>query len=104
MYDEIAAVAEEPRYFSTGHTSGDVSRIIDIVYTIKRNLDRSPQNAEMTGFYPDRENPFEYSDEIAGLNLDAQALVDRIADMAARLESGTLAIEPEQVFPEYLLR
>ena len=100
LYDEIAAVAEEPRYFSTGHTSGDVSRIIDIVYTIKQSLDRSPQNAEMTGFYPDRENPFEYSDEIAGLNLDAQALVDRIADMAARLESGTLAIEPEQVAPE----
>ena len=100
LYDEIAAAAEEPRYFYTSRTAGDASRIVDIVYTIKQSLDRPPQNAEMTGFYPDRENPFEYSDEVTGLSLDAQALVDRISDMAARLESGTLAIEPEPVFPE----
>ena len=100
LYDEIARVAEEPRYFTSKYTAGDLSRIVDIVYTIKKSLDRPPQDAQMTGFYPDRENPFDYVDEIPGLNLDAQALIDRITDLASRLESGALEIEPEQVPPQ----
>ena len=100
LYDEIARVAEEPRYFTSKYTAGDLSRIVDIVYTIKQSLDRPPQDAQMTGFYPDRENPFDYVDEIPGLNLDAQALIDRITDLASRLESGALEIEPEQVPPQ----
>ena len=100
LYDEIARVAEEPRYFTSKYTAGNLSRIVDIVYTIKQSLDRPPQDAQMTGFYPDRENPFEYVDEIPGLNLDAEALIDRITDLASRLESGTLVIEPEQVPPQ----
>ena len=100
LYDEIARVAEEPRYFTSDYTAGDLSRIVNIVFTIKQSLDRPPQDAQMTGFYPDRETPFDYVDEIPGLNLDAQALIDRITDLASRLESGVLEIQPEQVPPQ----
>ena len=100
LYDEIARVAEEPRYFTSDYTAGDLSRIVNIVFTIKQSLDRPPQDAQMAGFYPDRETPFDYVDEIPGLNLDAQALIDRIADLASRLESGVLEIQPEQVPPQ----
>lgn len=100
LYDEIVRVAEEPVFFSTSRSSGDLSVISRIVYTIKESVDRAPQNALMTGFFPDREEPFEYTDEVYGLNLDAQPLIDRITGMAERHESGTVEIVPDPVRPE----
>ena len=100
LYDEIVSAAQEPRYFYTRQTEGDFSRISSIVNTIKQSLDRPPQNAEMTGFYPDRNDPFEFSDEVYGLDLNAQALAERITEMAVRRESGTVEIVPDPVRPE----
>ena len=100
LYDEIVRAAQEPRYFYTRQTEGDLSRISSIVNTIKQSLDRPPQNAEMTGFYPDRDDPFEFSDEVYGLDLNAQALAERITEMAVRRESGTVEIVPDPVRPE----
>ena len=100
LYDEIVRVAEEPVFFSTSRSSGDLPVISRIVYTIKESVDRAPQNALMTGFFPDREEPFEYTDEVYGLNLDAQPLIDRITGMAERHESGTVEIVPDPVRPE----
>ena len=100
LYDEIVSAAREPRYFYTRQTSGDLSRISGIVFSIKQSLDRPPQNAAMTGFYPERDDPFEYADEIYGLDLNAQALIDRITEMAVKHESGTVEIVPDPVRPE----
>ena len=100
LYDEIVRTASEPVYFYTSRSSGDLSRISSIVYAIKEGLDRPPQNAAMTGFYPDRDDPFEFTDEVYGLSLDAQQLIDRITGMAERRESGTVEIVPDPVRPE----
>ena len=99
LYDEIVSAAQEPRYFYTRQTDGDLSRIGRIVETIKQSLDRPPQNAEMTGFYPDRDDPFEFTDEVYGLDLNAQALTEQITEMAVRHESGTVEIVPDPVRP-----
>ncbi len=93
---EIRALKENPVDLSVTLTY-DRSALRTFVQHIKEQVDREPVNATMQVVEVEK---FSYTDSYVGYRLDAEALVEELAEMIRSGESGTLALNPEVIEPD----
>lgn len=98
-YETMLRLQEEPYEDYTARPSGDNSKIDRDLAEIKRQLDRKPADATVSDFLPDQEEPFIYTDEVYGMELDTDQLKTQLYHMVSTMESGTVEIVPEMIEP-----
>ena len=102
-YEAMLRLREEPYEDYTAQPSSDNSKIDSDLASIKQQLDRPAQDATVSEFRDDLEEPFVFTKEEYGMNLDIEALKTRLYHMVSTMESGTLEIEPEMIAPAVTL-
>ena len=93
-YMDMLRLEQEPYSASTAQpTAGDTSAIDYDLALIKQDVDRAPQDASMYVSNPsDIDNPFTFTDEVYGMELDTGALRDALYQMVSVMQSGDLDI------------
>ena len=103
LFDEIEQVSAEPKSFYSVKSSGDLSRIDTIIDTIAQSLYVAPQDAYLIRFDPydtSLSDPFIYQDEVPGQRVNTEELRNRLYHMAETMQSGSIDIPVEPVYPE----
>ena len=103
MYEDIGQAVAEPRSYYSVKSTGDLSRIDTIIDTIAQSLYVAPQDAYLVRFDPydtSLSDPFIYQDEVYGQQVNTEDLRNRLYHMAQNLQSGTIEIPTEPVYPE----
>lgn len=103
MYEEIEQAAADPRCFYSVKSTGDMARIDSIIETIAQSLYVAPQDACLVRFDPydtSLDDPFIYQDEIYGQQVNTGELRTRLYHMAETMQSGSIEIPTEPVYPE----
>ena len=98
-YDTMLRLREEHCYEYTAQPAGDTSVIDGILAEIKRQMDRAPADATVSEFRADLNDPFTFTDELYGLNLNTEPLKSRLYQMVSTLENGTVEIVPDRIEP-----
>ncbi len=98
-YNTMVRLRTEPYRDWTEPVTGDMSVIDSILAEIKRQIDRPATDAALAEFRPDLSEPFVFTDEVYGLNLNTEPLRTRMVEMASTLVTGTLEIVPDPVEP-----
>ncbi len=93
-YQDMLRLEQEPYNASTAQpVAGDTSAIDSDLAMIKKDVDRAPQDAAMYVSNPsDIDNPFTFTDEVYGMDLDTVALRDALYQMVSVMQSGDLDI------------
>ena len=93
-YQDMLRLEQEPYNASTAQpVAGDTSAIDSDLAMIKSAVDRAPQDASMYVSNPsDIDNPFTFTDEVYGMELDTGALRDALYQMVSVMQSGDLDI------------
>ena len=63
-------------------------------------INKHPVDAALLEFRPDDGNPFVFLEEAAGAQLDSEAAMKEIMEMAARGDSGTYELKPVSILPK----
>ena len=109
----MQALQQNPYQGYTAQPAGDTSVIDSLMAQIKTAIDTPPQDAAMTGFNPDADEPFTFRDEVYGRSLNTQPLIEQLYRMVSTMESGTVEIVPDliepnvkkaDILPQYSLR
>ena len=99
QYQAMLRLREEPYYAYTARPSGNTAYIDSVLAEIKRQLDRPAVNATVSEFQAGLAEPFTFTDEVYGMNLDTEPLKQRLYEMVSTLETGTVEIVPEMIQP-----
>ena len=98
-YQTMLRLREEPYEDYTAQPSGDTTVIDSILAEIKRQLDRPATDAAVSEFRADLNDPFIFTDEINGMNLNTETLKTRLYHMVSTMESGLVEIIPDIIEP-----
>ncbi len=98
-YNTMLSLRETHCYEYTAQPAGDTFVIDGILAEIKRQLDRPATNATVSEFQADLSEPFVFTDEIYGLNLNTEPLKQQLYHMVSTLENGTVEIIPDKIEP-----
>lgn len=86
--------------FHSAETNADTSPIDSILVTLEHAAYVEPQDAQITGFYPeDSLNPFSFQAEKWGQKLDVAAIQEQILQMVQTYQSGEIVLMPEPLAP-----
>ncbi len=99
-YEAMLKLEEEPYEDFTAMPQGDTGVIDTVLAQIKEKIDAPAVNAEYTGFDKTLIYPFQFSDEQYGRSLDIEPIKEQLYHMASTMESGTVELVPETVYPE----
>ncbi len=99
-YNEMLRLEQENYSVNTIRPEGDTSKIDQLLAQLKAGADKPAEDAKLVAFHWERiEDPFEISDEVWGRSLDIEPLKDKLYEMAATMQSGTVEIELQQLEP-----
>ena len=98
--DNMEALLQEPYEGYTALPGGDTSVVDYLLEEISRKVYRTPQDAAITEFDPQKSNPFTFQSEVNGLRLNTEPIKERIYQMVSTLESGEIEIVPDTIAPE----
>lgn len=94
------ALLETPYHISTALPSGDNAAIDRILNEIATSV-YVPAMDAAASFDPRLTNPFIYTPETIGQELNVNSIKEQVYDMVSRMESGTITIEPTPLYPAY---
>ena len=99
-YEDMLRLEEEPYRANTAKPEGNTGAIDERLAQIKAAIDMPAVNAEMTRFDPSLAYPFEITDEVYGRVLNTEPIKERLYQMAATMESGSVELVPDRIEPE----
>jgi len=70
-----------------------------LLVQLKNAVYRAPQDASVT-FNDDASDPFIFTDEVPGRQLDIEPLKQKIYEMVSTMQGGDVQIEPESIAPQ----
>ena len=97
-YAAMIRLEETPCYTYTAQSSGNNSVIDQVMANLKTQIDRPAQDATVR-FEPENEEPFVFEGEQYGLVLNTVPVIERLYQMAASMESGTIELVPDRIEP-----
>lgn len=98
-YQEMLRLQQEPYYGYTAKPAGDTTVIDGYLAEIKRQVDCPAVDATVSEFRPDQSEPFTFTDEIYGRNLNTEPLKEQLYRMVSTMENGRVDIIPDSVPP-----
>ena len=98
-YAQMEELEKNPYSVYTDKPSGDTTQIDMLLETLKQQIDRPAKDAACVAFDLTRAYPFVITEEQTGLNLNIQALKERLYQMESTMTSGTVELEPEIILP-----
>lgn len=96
----IEALAAKPHYAYTSQKELQSNQLKSIFDQIAPYVNRAPVDAALLEFRPDDSNPFIIRDEVPGAQLDSEAAMKDIMEMAASGQSGTYELKPVLISPK----
>ncbi len=94
----VAALRSAP-YQVKGGVTFDAGLLEVMLEQLRSEIDREPVDAT-ADFAPESEQPFRYTDESNGRQLDVDALQSLIKEYASTLQSADITLEPKTVLPK----
>lgn len=93
------ALATTPYEGYTAMPSSDTSVIDSILETIRNQVYRAPQDAQILTFDPEKTDPFTFQEEVHGRYLDTAPVKEQLYHMVSSMESGSIELTPESIVP-----
>lgn len=100
---EMDQLAQTPYYAYTAKPSGNTGEINRILNAIKNRIERPAQDAYLQAFEPSNSYPFIFAEEVTGLTLDTEPLIEQLYQMVSTMTSGVVQIIPEEIAPQVTL-
>ena len=98
-YAEMQRLQQEPFRGYTSQTGGNTQYIDEKLAIIKTTLDRPAQDAQVMVDKTNLKQPFTFTQEQYGLNLDTGKLRDELYQMASEGKGGILEVKPDVLEP-----
>ena len=98
-YEDMLLLEESPCILYTAQPDGNTNVIDEKLSQIKAYVDKPAVDAEMIGFDPTLDYPFQFRDEEYGWYLDIEPLKTKLYQMVSTMESGSVEITPEKLEP-----
>lgn len=95
----MEALNVEPYEGYTAMPSSDTSVIDTILETIRNQVYRAPQDAQILTFDPEKSDPFTFQEEVAGRYLDTTEVKEKLYQMVSSMESGSIELTPQSIEP-----
>ena len=102
-YNEMLLLEEQPYQVYTTRPEGNTGAIDAKLEKIKEAIDMPATDAQLINIDPSLIYPFIFQEDAYGRRLDIEPLKERLYQMAATMESGTLNLEPEPIAPSVTL-
>lgn len=97
----MEALAQTPYQAYSALPSGDTSVVDSLLADLQAKVYREPQDAYLETFNPESTtDPFTFRQEVVGRTLDTEPIKEKIYQMVATMESGTIEIEPVLTQPQ----
>lgn len=97
---EIERVRAGGANFSSVQQSANTAPIDTILATLQKAAYIPPQDAAITGFDPDADEPFSFQSEVWGQELSVDAIKQEILGMVKAFQSGEVLIQPTVIEPK----
>ncbi|MCQ2457635.1 MAG: VanW family protein [Clostridia bacterium] len=97
--DDMERLKAEPWTADVVTAGANMSVIDTLLMNIKNSVDVPAQDAYLTAFNPDYSYPFLFQPETTGLSLNIEPLKEKLYGMVASMESGTVEIIPDILYP-----
>ncbi len=98
---EIDRMKESKAEFFSAEQSANTATIDSILENAAKDAYREPRDATITGYDPNNTgNPFSFTPEVAGQELDTAAIKDQIMTMVQTFQSGELVLQPTVLAPQ----
>ena len=98
-YAAMQELEQNPYIAYSSVPDGDTAVIDGILASLKEQIDVPAQDAALVEFNPSLNYPFVFSDEVYGRNLNTEPIKQRLYEMVATLESGSVEIRPDIIEP-----
>ena len=99
-YAQMDQLEQQPFSAYTAKPSGKTGEIERILTELKSRIDRPARDASFHLFDPDLDEPFVFTEEVVGITLDIEPVIQRLYQMVSTLESGTVELVPETIQPK----
>lgn len=97
--DDMERLKAEPWTADVVTAGANMSVIDTLLMNIKNSVDVPAKDAYLTEFNPDYSYPFLFQPETTGLSLNIEPLKEKLYGMVASMESGTVEIIPDILYP-----